>query len=74
MHFKICSLSFLFHRARLSAVALCSHDIHAIPSLLLYLIVPWINLAVSWRLRLLKVCCLGLMLFPVSTIKYQLQQ
>lgn len=74
MHFKVCLLPFLFHRARITAVTLCSHDTHAIPGLLVYLIVPWINLIVSWGLRLLKVCCLELMLFPVTTIKSQLQQ
>lgn len=76
MHFKICSLLFLFHRARITAriTRICSHDIHAIHGLLLYLIVPWFNLIVSWGLRLQKACCLGLMLFPVTTIRSQLQQ
>lgn len=74
MHFKVCLLPFLCHRARITAVTLCSHDTRAIPGLLVCLIVPWINLIASWGLRLLKVCCLELMLFPVTTIKSQLQQ
>lgn len=47
-------------------MAVCSHDIHAISGLLLYLIVPWINLTVNWRLRLLKVCYLELAQISIS--------
>lgn len=72
MLFKMCSLSFLFHRARKTAVNF-SHDICAIPGLLLYLRVPWINLTViwgsdSWRWAVLGWCSFQLPQLNLSYI------